>query len=64
MAVYVCTNQKCQFVFERAGKTDICECCGHTYIRDATVAEEDMYQRSRDEQARSDEKAAKDLSRN
>ena len=49
LAVYVCTNRKCQFVFERTGTVDICEDCGSANIRNATEAEIQEYLRNREE---------------
>ena len=50
MAVYVCTNQGCQFVFERAGEVDSCVVCGYMNIRDATAAEVERLRYNNDKQ--------------
>jgi hypothetical protein len=49
LAVYVCTNRKCLFTFERAGRVDICEDCGGTNVRNASESEIQEYLRNREE---------------
>ena len=46
LAVYVCTNRKCRFVFERTSTVDACEDCGSANIRNATDEEVREYRDS------------------
>jgi transcription initiation factor IIE alpha subunit len=53
--VYVCTNRKCQFTFERAGSVEVCEDCGGTNVREASVDEIKEYLKNRDESKNDEE---------
>ena len=49
LAVYICTNQKCLFTFERTGPVDACPDCGSVNVRFADDGEIKEYRRNRDE---------------